>query len=380
MRKGSAVIRDATRDVNGKPPPEPQRGVGDNNPPPALTAKVKLARIESIIERGDLTAAQKCIGVGIVVKANRDGVAEAKTQELMNFASVRDRETVFRATKILHELEVLEKANKPGQTGRYNVLPPKVIDAIVAAHEAFQSGRVKPAGMANETGQAKPDGVGGDHAVGSEPTGPAEPVRLNPTGQVEPDTPTPSPSRARVLDNNLNKTNTSPDREGEKERGFGGKPSESLDLKTKEGEAQEFAPPLSALEAFNLYNAMALRVSIPQARTLTPQRRKSLMARMREHGGIEAWKLAIANIEKSAFLQGNNDRGWTADLDFMLQAKSFTKLVEGTYGNGAHGAPTKSSGAGASRTKLGDKTELARALREIEEEKQVKRGGGTYGD
>ena len=84
MRKGSAVIRDATRDVNGKPPPAPQRGVGDNNPPPALTAKVKLARIESIIERGDLTAAQKCIGVGIVVKANRDGVAEAKTQELMN--------------------------------------------------------------------------------------------------------------------------------------------------------------------------------------------------------------------------------------------------------------------------------------------------------
>lgn len=106
--------------------------------------------------------------------------------------------------------------------------------------------------------------------------------------------------------------------------------------KNEEEEKEDAATPLAALEAFDLYNALAEKIGLPQARTLTPQRRKSLIARMREHGGIEAWKIALANVEKSAFLQGQNDRGWRADFDFLLQAARFTKVVEGTYGNGAH--------------------------------------------
>src|SRR5262245_41838012 len=94
--------------------------------------------------------------------------------------------------------------------------------------------------------------------------------------------------------------------------------------------------PRAALEAFELYNEMAQRIGLPLAKTLTPQRRKSMMARMREHGGIEAWKTALANIERSKFLQGSNDRGWIATLDFLIQASRFTKVVEGAYGNGAH--------------------------------------------
>jgi len=60
---------------------------------------------------------------------------------------------------------------------------------------------------------------------------------------------------------------------------------------------------------------------------------------MREHGGPSAWAQALGNIDRSAFLQGGNDRGWRASLDFLLQASSFTKVVEGTYGNGAHAQP-----------------------------------------
>jgi hypothetical protein len=44
----------------------------------------------------------------------------------------------------------------------------------------------------------------------------------------------------------------------------------------------------------------------------------------------------MANIEKSAFLRGQNDRGWRADIAFVCQASSFAKLFEGGYGNGAH--------------------------------------------
>jgi uncharacterized protein YdaU (DUF1376 family) len=94
--------------------------------------------------------------------------------------------------------------------------------------------------------------------------------------------------------------------------------------------------PRDALEAFEAYNNLALKVGLPQARTLTPQRRKNLMARLREHGGLEAWGIALANIERSAFLRGRNDRGWRCDLDFLLQASRFAKVVDGTYGNGAH--------------------------------------------
>lgn len=101
--------------------------------------------------------------------------------------------------------------------------------------------------------------------------------------------------------------------------------------------------PCDAQLAFEAYNELAQRAGLPLARTLTPQRRKSMIARMREHGGLPAWHLALANIERSAFLRGNNDRGWTAHLDFLLQASSFTKIVEGTYGNGAHAKPKESS-------------------------------------
>jgi uncharacterized protein YdaU (DUF1376 family) len=88
-----------------------------------------------------------------------------------------------------------------------------------------------------------------------------------------------------------------------------------------------------ALEAFQLYNDLAQKVGIPTATTLTPKRKRGILARLREHGGIEAWKAALTNIERSPFLCGKNDRGWTADLDFLLQAARFTKIVEGGYSN-----------------------------------------------
>lgn len=110
----------------------------------------------------------------------------------------------------------------------------------------------------------------------------------------------------------------------------------------KEGEElfEEVGPvtPQIALEAFGLYNDLAQKIGLPTARTLTPQRRKSLVARMREHGGLDAWRQALANVERSAFLRGESSGrpGWRADLDFLLQSSRFTKVVEGGYGNGAH--------------------------------------------
>src|SRR4029078_11795460 len=57
------------------------------------------------------------------------------------------------------------------------------------------------------------------------------------------------------------------------------------------------------LEAFNAYNETALRCGLPQARALTPDRRRRIGARLREYGP-EGWCCALANLEQSRFLTG----------------------------------------------------------------------------
>lgn len=83
-----------------------QFGKRHGDPPDPLTPSAKVDRILSIVERPDLTATEKCISVGLVAKAGRDGGAEAKTNELQLFASAKDRETVFRATATLHQRQI----------------------------------------------------------------------------------------------------------------------------------------------------------------------------------------------------------------------------------------------------------------------------------
>jgi hypothetical protein len=93
-------------------------------------------------------------------------------------------------------------------------------------------------------------------------------------------------------------------------------------------------------EAFELYNLTAEKCGLPVARVLSPSRADALRSRVKEAGGLDGFKEALANIERSAFLQGNNDRGWKADLKFVCQASSFARLLEGGYGNGVHASPS----------------------------------------
>jgi hypothetical protein len=88
-----------------------------------------------------------------------------------------------------------------------------------------------------------------------------------------------------------------------------------------------------ALEAFHAYNDVALRAAIPQASKMTPGRERKIIARLKEFG-MDGWFRAIANIEKSDFLRGLGGIGkWRADLDFVVQEKSFAKLHDGAYSN-----------------------------------------------
>lgn len=93
--------------------------------------------------------------------------------------------------------------------------------------------------------------------------------------------------------------------------------------------------PLDALTAFEAWNATAQRCGIPQAAKLTPDRQRRIIARLKDYGH-DGWAQALANIERSSFLTGKNDRNWAATLDFLVRAEAFGKVHDGTYGNGRH--------------------------------------------
>lgn len=99
-----------------------------------------------------------------------------------------------------------------------------------------------------------------------------------------------------------------------------------------------------AQSALDLYNDLASKVGLQKARILSQARKRAVMARISEVGSIEEFKQALRNVERSAFLQGRNDRGWKADFDFICQAKSFHRLYEGGYGNGAHSSINSPTG------------------------------------
>lgn len=84
-------------------------------------------------------------------------------------------------------------------------------------------------------------------------------------------------------------------------------------------------------EAVSLYNKAASESGWPSVRVLSKPRRSSLAARMKECGGLDGWVAALEKAQASPLCCGQNDRGWTANFDFLTRQSSFTKLMEGNY-------------------------------------------------
>lgn len=95
-------------------------------------------------------------------------------------------------------------------------------------------------------------------------------------------------------------------------------------------------PHTEALKAFEAYNARALVLGLPQASKLTPDRQRRIRARLRDFGA-DGWAQALKNLD-TLFLRGLTEHRFRADLDFVCQAKSFSKLHDGGYAP-AQGTP-----------------------------------------
>ena len=107
------------------------------------------------------------------------------------------------------------------------------------------------------------------------------------------------------------------------------KPSPDGDGKMKPAEMDQVV---------SAWNAMTEGTALKPIRKLNAARRRSLSARLREHG-LDSLLDAIQRIKKSDFCPGRTDRWTGADFDFLISDSKFLKIVEGSYDNRAGGVP-----------------------------------------
>lgn len=118
--------------------------------------------------------------------------------------------------------------------------------------------------------------------------------------------------------------------------------------KGEEGESgrDERAPPPSALQ--EAWNELAL--GLPRWKEMPESRAKRARRALRERpmDGPEGWIAVIQRIGASGFCRGQNDRGWVATPDWLLQPEVAAKVLEGKYDNRA-GAAAKGRASEADR-------------------------------
>jgi len=77
------------------------------------------------------------------------------------------------------------------------------------------------------------------------------------------------------------------------------------------------------------WNDLADRIGKPRIRTLTPERRIRLRARIAGYS-LDEFREVLGNIERSAFLRG--DRNWQGcTFDWVTKKANFQKILEGNY-------------------------------------------------
>jgi hypothetical protein len=89
--------------------------------------------------------------------------------------------------------------------------------------------------------------------------------------------------------------------------------------------------PTAEQQAFDAYNAMAERAGLPKAQKFDAGRRGKIRQRLKDCGGLAGWMVALDKAEASSLCRGKRGTGWRADLDFLLTASKFAKLMEGSY-------------------------------------------------
>lgn len=103
-------------------------------------------------------------------------------------------------------------------------------------------------------------------------------------------------------------------------------------------ESADAAPaPPDAADLAGLWNTLTT-APIAHCRELSNTRIRAARKRLAERA-LDEWREVIARIERSAFCHGENDRGWVASFDWLLQTDTAAKVLEGKYDNRAGSRP-----------------------------------------
>ena len=77
---------------------------------------------------------------------------------------------------------------------------------------------------------------------------------------------------------------------------------------------------------------------------MTAQRKgrlKSVWNSASKRQTLSWWEEYFTLVDKSDFLSGNNDRGWTANFDWILKPANMVKIEEGSYQSQRVKSPSK---------------------------------------
>ena len=81
--------------------------------------------------------------------------------------------------------------------------------------------------------------------------------------------------------------------------------------------------------------------NLPNVQKVTKQRESMVKARVKEYGLSKIGDV-FQLVSQSSFLNGENDRGWKADFDWIMNPNNFIKTLEGKYNGKRNNSISKS--------------------------------------
>ena len=105
----------------------------------------------------------------------------------------------------------------------------------------------------------------------------------------------------------------------------------------------------SADAVVRLYNDLC--PSLPSVRTLSDKRKRDIKIRMKKYT-LDDFQKVFEKAEKSSFLRGDNERGFRASLDWLINEGNMAKVLDGNYDdrpNKQRAAPARAPDAANTR-------------------------------
>lgn len=92
--------------------------------------------------------------------------------------------------------------------------------------------------------------------------------------------------------------------------------------------------PRDLVALWNEYKSETQSKVNPSTFKADSERWRHAQARLLDVPGLPYWKEVISRLASNPFCNGKNDRGWTADFDFLIRKETHIKAMEGKYGTG----------------------------------------------